>query len=68
MSAQTHNDTTRAQLDIEKIRAEITTLLDSSRKMQAEVLKMKTETRWHPFWVTAALIGAGAALAKMFTS
>jgi len=49
------------ELDIEKIRAEITNLLDSSRKMQVEA-------KWHPIWVGAAIFAAGATVAKLFLS
>jgi len=46
-------------LDIERIRAEITSLLESSRKM-------RVERQWHPIWVGAAIFAAGATLAKIF--
>jgi len=55
-------------LDIEKIRAEITSLLESSHKMQAETLKINAETKWHSFYRVAIVwASAFAAAAAMIT-
>ncbi|MBR9650240.1 hypothetical protein [Thalassovita aquimarina] len=35
-------------------------------KLMAETMKINTEHRYYPFIVAAGLMGAGAALAKMF--
>jgi len=70
MSTTTHNEPSRDQIDIEKIRAEIMNLMEDSwkkaeerAKMQDEREKLRIETKWHPLWVVAAIFGAGAALA-----
>jgi len=56
------------ELDIEKIRAEITSLMESSRKMQAETVKIQTETKWHVFYRVALMWGSAfAALAAVIT-
>jgi hypothetical protein len=49
----------RNMLDIAKIETEIV-------KMMAETSKINREARWYPLFAAAALIGAGAALAKLF--
>ncbi|MDR2173675.1 MAG: hypothetical protein LBE32_05670 [Burkholderiales bacterium] len=46
-------------LELTKIEAEIV-------KMLAETSKINREARWYPLFAAAALIGAGAALAKLF--
>jgi len=35
-------------------------------KLYADAKKAKTEALWHPIFIAAALMGAGAALAKLF--
>jgi hypothetical protein len=49
----------RNMLEITKIEAEIV-------KMLAETSKINREARWYPLLAVAAIIGAGAALAKLF--
>jgi len=46
-------------LSVEKIRAEI-------GKLMAETAKINRESQWHPVMVAAALIGATAAVVKLF--
>jgi len=70
------------QIDLRKVLAEIDSLraetlkmqsdtktqIDEREKLRAEARKMQTESKWHPVWVAAALLAAGAALAKLFLS
>jgi len=49
----------RNMLDIARIETEIA-------KMMAETAKINREARWYPLLIASALIGAGAALAKLF--
>jgi len=51
-----------------KMQAETKTQIDEREKLRVETAKMQTETKWHPVWVAAALLAAGAALAKLFLS
>ena len=69
----THLDHTRLDLD-EQI-ARISKLVEDVVKSQAEVRKLTAETQFMPramifqaMLATAALLGAGAALAKLFFS
>jgi len=45
--------------ELEKIHAEI-------GKLMAETAKINRETRWFPLYAAAAIIGATAALVKLF--
>jgi hypothetical protein len=49
----------RTMLDVIKIEAEIAKLI-------AETGKINREARWYPLFASAAIIGAAAALAKLF--
>jgi len=51
-----------------KMQSETKTQIDEREKLRAEARKMQTESKWHPVWVAAALLAAGAALAKLFLS
>jgi len=51
-----------------KIQSDAKTQIDEREKLRAEARKMQTESKWHPVWVAAALLAAGAALAKLFLS
>jgi len=73
MNAEAEHDMNRYRIDIEKIRAEITNLIadtrkieDEREKLRAEAREMWTKARWYPIVVAAALLGAGAGLAKLF--
>ncbi|MDR2172698.1 MAG: hypothetical protein LBE32_00565 [Burkholderiales bacterium] len=46
-------------LELTKIEAEI-------GKLIAETAKINGEARWYPIMIAAALMGAGAAIAKLF--
>jgi hypothetical protein len=49
----------RDMLDIAKIETEILKMMD-------ETTKINREAWWHPVLVAVAIMGAGAALAKLF--
>jgi len=61
MSNETPHNPSREEIETSKLVAEMINLMTETRKMQ-------TETKWHPVWVSAALLAAGAALAKLFLS
>jgi len=76
----THNDPSREQIEMGKLFAEMMNLIEDTRKkseeqealraqtrkMEAEILKLNTETRWHPFYKAAILWGSAfAALAAV---
>jgi len=59
-------DTLKKEDEREVLRDEREKLREEREKLRAESREMWTEARWYPVWVGAALLAAGAALAKLF--
>jgi len=66
MTTETQHNPNREEIEIGKIFAEMINLLEDTRKKQSESQKLNVEAKWHPVWVSAALLAGGAALARLF--
>jgi len=80
MSTSTQNETSREQVEMGKLFAEMLNLIEDTRKkedereklraeaqkMQAEALKLNAEARWHPLYKVAILWGSAFAAATVF--
>ena len=60
MTAQEH------ELDVQKIRAEISKLMADTAEASARTSKINRETAFYPFAIGAAFFGAAAAFTKLF--
>jgi len=66
MADETQRNPSREEIETSKLVAEMINLMTETRKMQTETLKIASEIRWYPLVVGAGILGAGAALAKLF--
>jgi len=66
MADETQRNPSREEIEPSKLVAEMINLMTETRKMQTETLKIASEIRWYPLVVGAGILGAGAALAKLF--
>jgi len=77
MTTKTQPDPNREQIEMGKLFAEMMNLIEDTRKkseeqealraetrkMEAEILKLNTETKWHPFYRVAIVWGSAFAAA-----
>jgi len=66
MADETQRNPSREEIETSKLVAEMINLMTETRKMQTETLKIASGMQWYPLVVGAGILGAGAALAKLF--
>lgn len=59
-------ETTKLQAETTKLQAEAIKLQAEAPRLNAETLKLYREAKWYPMFVILAILGAGAALGKLF--